>query len=293
MGEQTEGAPKAEETEDAPQAEKTGDAPKAAEQGPDTGLRGWWRTRWEKLKTAERGALAGVAREVRERGPLHAAHLIAGGQLGGPITRFAFRHLLGARAFGQPVPFFLTAVFGPPLFGLLALIATDIVLSGGSTVVQVLFVAVLVVLAAVACVLTYLLALRPTRDRMLSVVRRWSREDLAWWGEMVVVVPMVAFAAVTAWLVRRKLIGFEGVEASEWGLSFKTLEVFAWSLADAVPILNAPETLMWTPQLKLTTMTGGALVLAYKLVLILPLVQLVAIALARSFGDARPGRPDG
>jgi hypothetical protein len=56
-------------------------------------------------------------------------------------------------------------------------------------------------------------------------------------------------------------------------------------------VLKVPETLHWKPELELTSVTGGALVLAYKLLLVLPLVQLAAIALSRSFGAAEP-EPD-
>jgi len=55
-----------------------------------------------------------------------------------------------------------------------------------------------------------------------------------------------------------------------------------------VPVLKVPETLNWEPELELTSVTGGALVLAYKLLLVLPLVQLAGIVLTRSFGADKP-----
>ena len=70
----------------------------------------------------------------------------------------------------------------------------------------------------------------------------------------------------------------------------RTLETFGWSLADAVPIVKIPDTLDWPPKLEYTTPTGHGAVLAYKILLVLPLVQLAAIALKRSFGEA--GAPE-
>lgn len=137
----------------------------------------------------------------------------------------------------------------------------------------------------------YLFALRSTRGTALTIVQEWSREDLVAWGIAVVVLPTVAFAAVTALLVHAKLIGAKGVATTDPGLAFKTLETYAWNLADAVPVLKVPQTLAWKPELRLNTTSGGAIVLLHKLMLVLPLVQLVAVILARSFGDENPIHP--
>jgi hypothetical protein len=181
-------------------------------------------------------------------------------------------------------------VLAPLLLGLLVLVTTNSLLVTGSTAVQVALVVAMFALAVGAGALVYLLALRPTRARMLTLVRSWGWEDLTWWAIFVVIMPTAAFAAAAAVLVHHDLIASTGPTTDDW-LAYRTFETFAWNFADAVPVLKVPETLHWKPELELTSVTGGALVLAYKLLLVLPLVQLAAIALSRSFGAAEP-EPD-
>ena len=59
-----------------------------------------------------------------------------------------------------------------------------------------------------------------------------------------------------------------------------------WNLVDSVPALDIPTTLNWKPELKVTTIPGGMIVLLYKLMVVVPFLQLFAIALARLFGRA-------
>lgn len=112
-----------------------------------------------------------------------------------------------------------------------------------------------------------------------------------WWGLLLFVLPTVAFAAISGLLIHERMIGFKGVSANSSGLAYKTSETYLWQLADAVPVLKIPETLTWKPQLKFTTVTGGALVLCYKLLLIFQFAQLAAIMLARAFGDEARSDP--
>jgi hypothetical protein len=82
----------------------------------------------------------------------------------------------------------------------------------------------------------------------------------------------------------------QGVLPATWpsnsnaSLSLATVEMYLWNLADAIPVLKVPETLMWTPALTLTSTLGGAFVLAFKIVVILPFAQLLGAMLARTFG---------
>ncbi len=80
-------------------------------------------------------------------------------------------------------------------------------------------------------------------------------------------------------------MGFKGPSSESAKLSVYAFETLAWSLADSLPILKIPETLSWERALEFTTPSGGAVVLAYKLVLILPLVQLIGLILNQGFGQ--------
>jgi hypothetical protein len=63
-------------------------------------------------------------------------------------------------------------------------------------------------------------------------------------------------------------------------------------VADAVPILKVPETLNWEPRLTFPTFAGGAIVLAYKLVLVVPFAQLAAVGVAGWFGGEPERLPE-
>jgi hypothetical protein len=252
------------------------------------------RRRW---RTRLRGPLLGptaklVLRTAHERGPLRTVRLFFTGELGvpGTTTTAMFLYLNGPQSLWL-WQLYLLVVLAPPLLGLVVLVTINSLLVTGSTEVQVTLVVAMFALAMGAGALVYLLALRPTRGRVLGLVRSWGWEDLAWWAMFVVMMPTVAFAVAAAVLVHHELIASKGPTTDAW-LAFRTFETFAWNFADAVPVLKVPETLHWKPELELTSMTGGALVLAYKLLLVLPLVQLAAIALTRTFGADKPDEPD-
>jgi hypothetical protein len=93
---------------------------------------------------------------------------------------------------------------------------------------------------------------------------------------------------VTAVLVDKELIGVRGSASGDPDLVWKAAEFYVAKLADTIPILEIGDTLHWHPTFELTTATGGTLLLAYKCLLLLPLIQLVAIVLKRSFGELKP-----
>jgi hypothetical protein len=247
---------------------------------------GWWR----RVLAEERSATRVVLEVARDRGPLEAWYRVRTGELGGPTVVFLrsvgrqIFPLWGRRRMSLR-RFRLEALLVPPLMGAGILLGANEVLEESSPD-AVIGLAVLVLIATLlGSGAAYLLALRPTRGRVLGVIREWSREDLAFWGVLVLILPTAGFAAIASVLVHAELIGYRGISGSDSYIAFRTFETFVWSFADAIPFLKVPETLNWTPHLKLTTASGGALLLAYKVMLLLPVVQLITLALARSFGQ--------
>jgi hypothetical protein len=166
------------------------------------------------------------------------------------------------------------------------LAATDALLTTSDLVFQILLVFALATVGLIAGAAVYLLALRPTRGKILNLVAAWSKEDLWWWGLLLLLLPTLAFASVSAMLIHWNIIDAVGVERNTPKLAYKTFGTYLWNLTDSVPVLKIPETLLWNAPLTFKTKAGGCLVLAYKILLILPLAQLAAVALARAFGDS-------
>lgn len=224
------------------------------------------------------------AREALERGPLHALRRMYIGDFGGPLTRAFFR--VPALGFlGTRRGFVLFVVGGPVVITLGLLRLMDLALEDGSRVLQLGLAAILMSLSVLAAVVLFLLALRSTRSSVLRRVGRWSLGDILWWSVLLVAIPTVGFAALGALLAHEELVGFKGPSPDSAKLSLYAFETLAWSLTDSLPILKVPETLSWERALEFTTPSGGAVVLAYKLVLIVPLVQLIGLILNQGFGQ--------
>jgi hypothetical protein len=58
-------------------------------------------------------------------------------------------------------------------------------------------------------------------------------------------------------------------------------EIYLWHFTDAVPVVEATETLRWDLEHDVADHLGGALVLAFKILVILPFVALVKAAVTR------------
>jgi hypothetical protein len=83
-----------------------------------------------------------------------------------------------------------------------------------------------------------------------------------------------AFAVLTAALQERGLVT-EQPPADVDGFVWSALGFYAWNLLDAIPLLEIPQTLNWEQATTLRDHLGGALLLAYKLLVIVPLVGLI------------------
>jgi hypothetical protein len=210
------------------------------------------------------------------------------GEIGGPVTKAVYALVPGI----QPGRFGLTLVMwlGPAAIALGLLSLTNTAL-GGPVGWQITLAVLNVAFGVVGGAAAYALALRSSRRRVLGVVGGWTRGDLWFFGSLLVLLPSVAFASVSAMLVAAEVIDGKGAESTDATLAFKSFESYVWSLADAVPILKVPETLNWDPQLTFPTLAGGALVLAYKVVLVLPLAQLAALAITGWFGGGAEAVP--
>jgi hypothetical protein len=213
------------------------------------------------------------------------------GEVGGPLTRSIYK-LLPVLPTGR-INRLIVGWLGPVIlaYGILALGDTALGWPWGEQIA----VAVVCMAAGIAGgVAAYALALKSTRDRVLRVLGGWGWKDLWWAGALIITLPTVGFAVLTAILGAHKILGVKGVKASDPSLTIKTFEAFAWSLADSVPILKIPDTLHWKPKLSFTTI-GGAIVLLYKLLLVVPFVQLAALAISGTFGErnAEPPVADG
>jgi hypothetical protein len=92
----------------------------------------------------------------------------------------------------------------------------------------------------------------------------------------------VAFVSLTAFLLyHHSGISAAGGSADGAGLTYTTLELYAWSVVNAVPTLNLTEIFAWTPALHMTNDLGRLMILAFKLMLIIPLFQVLGKILAR------------
>lgn len=69
--------------------------------------------------------------------------------------------------------------------------------------------------------------------------------------------------------------------------SVAAIEYYLWHLADAIPVLKVPATLNWTPDLEFSSVGAGVRLLAYKILVILPVIKL-----ARGWLERRGGGPD-
>lgn len=239
--------------------------------------------RWLAIAERENELNAAALRAAREEGPLNALQRFSRGELGGPLSTAVIRRVPYVFALNRwQYPLFV--YLGPLLVGYTFLLLTDEALDA-SLGWRLLLAAGISAYGLAAGAGAYALALRSTRKRVLGLVGRWSREDLWFLGALLVILPTVAFASVSAFLVHEGSIGVKGASQTDRDLTVSTFETFLWNLADAVPVLKVPKTRDWEPALKFTTMTGGALVLAYKLLLVLPLAQLAAIGIAGLLGD--------
>jgi hypothetical protein len=235
-----------------------------------------------KALQVESDAATAIVVAARAYGPLWALQHVASGDLGGPL----------ARAITRRVPFTprssfelrIFALVGPPLigWGLLALMNSRV--RTGSQIVEILVTALCVFLAAGAVYALYLLAKVRTRRTSLRYVFSWSFDDRCFWCGLLLCLPIVCFGVVGTFLIQQHLVVAHGVSARTDDLAYKTFSAYTWNLAAMIPVLEVPKTLSWNEPLQFSNLAGRATVLVFKVLLILPLIQLGTAALAWLFG---------
>jgi hypothetical protein len=165
------------------------------------------------------------------------------------------------------------------------LLATDAA-AQAPLAIQIAVMGFVMAVTAAVCGVLYLLVLGKTRQQLIHRVERWSRSDKAYLMALIVIVPTVGFATLTAFGIHQHLLGLEGDHPRTKGLSFAAFTTYLWHLAHAVPFLDIPDTLKWKASLAFREWDGGnLLILAYKVALIVPLLQLFTLLLKRFFAD--------
>jgi hypothetical protein len=117
---------------------------------------------------------------------------------------------------------------------------------------------------------------------------------------VVVIATTMGFAVFTAVFVELGLIAI-APELAGHHRDMPTLilfGVYAWSLCNAIPVLDVAETLRWEYGYRLTGHSGGFFVLAYKVLAAIPIVQLARLLIesarqqpqARTPVDSEAGR---
>jgi hypothetical protein len=227
------------------------------------------------------GGFQAIEAEVASHGPVRTWARVMRGEVGGPATRRLVRLFdVGP----GPGSLALSVVVLPFTLAAALLLLAEFALHHG-TVVRLAVLSFEVLNGIVGISLAYVAALRPTRGRLLRAMRGWSWMDAWLMATIGLVLPTVAFAAVTALAVHGGLLASKGPTSY---LAFRTFELFSWNLLDVIPVLKVPSTLNWTPSLTLPTVVGGAVVLIFKIALVLPLAQVLALVLKRAFGEGEP-----
>jgi hypothetical protein len=120
----------------------------------------------------------------------------------------------------------------------------------------------------------------------MSLVRtiRKTLQDLAWIMMLIVLVPALGFACVEAVLVINHVAAVDEIAPRDPLLVLKIVDLLVWNGVNAIPLVDATNTLHWDYPFEYTTAVGGALVLVYKLLFLVPLSQLLTAAVGRLFG---------
>ena len=128
----------------------------------------------------------------------------------------------------------------------------------------------------------YLLVFGRNQPNLVQQLAGWSLPNKAYWIAMIVIVPTVGFAMVTAFGVHHRIFNLTRTGSETPALSFAAFDTYLWHLAHAVPLLDIPQTLKWKAPLDFREWYGGnLLILMYKVALIVPLLQLLSLLIKR------------
>jgi hypothetical protein len=127
------------------------------------------------------------------------------------------------------------------------------------------------------------LSIMVLRLSLVGAIRK-TLQDLVWIMMLIVLVPALGFGCVEALLVIHHIAAVDDISSHDPLLVVKIVDLLMWNAVRAIPLVDATSTLHWDYPFEYTTAVGGALVLVYKLLFLVPLSQLLAAALARLFG---------
>ena len=236
-----------------------------------------------KVRTVVRGErerLSALVEEGQRSGPLTAHRKVARREVDAPffekLASLSWLPRTGSRADGW-VEIALSTVAVP----MLLLVATN-VSSRAPVCLQVAIVGFVTAMTFAVSAVLYLLVFGRNRSTVMQQLAGWSLSDKAYWIAMIVIVPTVGFATVTAFGVHHHIFRLIGTHSETPGLSFAAFETYLWHLAHAVPMLDIPQTLKWNAPLDFQEWYGGnLLILLYKVALIVPLLQLLSLLIGR------------
>jgi hypothetical protein len=248
-----------------------------------------------KAVKGERDRASTLVTEGLEHGPVAAYGMVVRGEVDAPLPVKLVTLQWLMKWIRKPIPqagagagtgiALVTSLFVVPF---VLLLATDAV-AQTPMAIQVVAMGFVMAVTAAVCLVLYLLVLGKTRQELMHRVERWSGRDKAYLMALIVIVPTVGFATLTAFGLHRHLFGLAGDHPRTDGLSFAAFDTYLWHLAHAVPFLDIPDTLKWKASLDFREWYGGnLLILAYKVALIVPLLQLFALVLKRFFADQSP-----
>jgi hypothetical protein len=243
----------------------------------------------------ERDRASTLVTEGLEHGPVAAYGMVLRGEVNAPLPVKLVTLQWLMRWIRKPIPqagadagTAIALVTSLLVVRFVLLLVTDAV-AQTPMAIQVVAMGFVMAVTLTVCGVLYLLVLGKTRQQLIHRVERWSRRDKAYLMALIVIVPTVGFATLTAFGIHQHMFGLEGDHPRTKGLSFAAFDTYLWHLAHAVPFLDIPDTLEWKASLDFREWYGGnLLILAYKVALIVPLLQLFALVLKRFFADQPP-----
>lgn len=121
---------------------------------------------------------------------------------------------------------------------------------------------------------------------LLPIVSSRGRRKLAEWASAgrryivifaVLLLATTFFAVLTGVLYQQGVLRLEGPNLSSDTIGSEAMGFYLWHLSEEIPLLNITETLRWDAPLEHRDVWGGLLVLAYKVLVIIPIVAALTI----------------
>lgn len=145
------------------------------------------------------------------------------------------------------------------------------------------------VLALLSAAFLFALMVPTIRRRFATGTRGWSRAELFFWFAVVVVVVTTGFVGITATLTEYQITSTAGVKPPDARIPFELFNYYCRSLFGMIPLLDIPTTLNWQQGYRADQLGGGGLLLAYKVLLAIPLLHLATLYVGHWFKESPVG----